>query len=123
MIKYIFITIFFINILLPHSNQDTEISRLKTKISKLEERVQYLESLILKNSDRKEISSEKWKNKSNWRKLKVDMSMDRVEMLLGIPVNVEGGNRTRWEYDNNKGWESYVIFQYGKLRSWKEPTE
>ena len=115
------IILFFISVLLPHSSQDTEIIRLKTKISSLEERVQYLESLISKKSDKKLIYSQKWKNKSLWRKLRTGMSMDEVEILLGIPLNVRGGDMTTWNYDKKSSHESYVSFYMGSLDRWVEP--
>ena len=63
-------SLLFISFLFSHSRQEDEIYRLKIKISILEEKVQYLESLISKNSNVKGTYSKDWKNESNWRKLK-----------------------------------------------------
>ena len=67
---FLFINLFFISFLFSYSNQEDEIFRLKIKVSILEEKVQYLESLISKNSNEKEVYSKDWKNDTKWRKLK-----------------------------------------------------
>ena len=68
-ISTLLITISLVSFIFPHSEQDNEITRLKTKVSKLEKRIQYLESLIsddlnkYENSIKREIFTEKWKDK------------------------------------------------------------
>ena len=53
-------SLLFISFLFSHSRQEDEIYRLKIKISILEEKVQYLESLISKNSNVKGTYSKDW---------------------------------------------------------------
>ena len=116
-ISTLLITISLVSFIFPHSEQNNEITRLKTKITRLENRIQYLESLISDNSNKKEVFTEKWKNKSNWRKLKRGMSFQEVREIFGEPRKIEGGYFTYWYYGSNK-----IKFSDGDLDKWTEPN-
>lgn len=102
------------------ADQSNDIKRLETRIAELEKRVTKLESL-LQTSDKSEINySEKWKNRSLWRKLKIGMTKYQVETILGEPRKINGGSITTWKYSKDS-WHSYVQFYEGKLDTWTEP--
>ena len=102
------------------ADQSSDIRKLEARIVELEKRVAKLEAL-LETSSKNEIKySEKWKNRSLWRKLKVSMSKSQVEALLGEPRKIDGGSITTWNY-SKQSWHSYVRFYEGKLDTWTEP--
>ena len=97
-----------------------EISKLKERITVLEKKVNTLEKMIGKSPSKNLQYSEKWKNRTFWRKLKMGMSMNEVESLLGTPKKVSGGSFTKWEYAN-ESFHSYTMFYNGSLDRWVEP--
>ena len=97
-----------------------EISKLKERISVLEKKVNTLEKMIGKSPSKNLQYSEKWKNRTFWRKLKMGMSMNEVESLLGTPIKVSGGSFTSWYYTEVK-YSSFVIFYNGSVDRWEEP--
>ena len=118
---YLFITLVVLltSFSFSQSNQQSEIDILKTKVSDLEKRLEKLEN---NNSNSKNIKfSVKWKNISNWRRLKTNMSFDEVENLLGVPLKVDGGEWTYWYY-SKKSYEGRVSFYNNEVHSWDEPT-
>jgi outer membrane protein assembly factor BamE (lipoprotein component of BamABCDE complex) len=100
--------------------QQLVINELEKRISDLEIRVAALEKMISSPKVQNIEVKEKWKNRSLWRQLKLKMSMDEVESLLGIPKKIDGGAFTRWDY-SSETWHSYVMFYKGELDSWTEP--
>ena len=119
--KFILISLLSINFLFSHSNQETQIKKLETKITELEQRIKYLETLIVNKSNKELITSGSWKNKKNWRKLELGMSMDNVENILGEPHKVDGGSITTWYYNKSDRYHSHVKFYKGRLDRWTEP--
>lgn len=122
-----FIHIRLITVLLCHLffsslafSQQATIDRLERRVADLENRVLVLEKKLSSPTSNTIRPSEKWKDRSLWRRLQVDMSMDQVELLLGIPNNISGGNVTYW-YFSSQTWHSYVTFYKGRVDSWKEP--
>jgi uncharacterized protein YhaN len=101
-------------------SQQATIDRLERRIAELEKRVARLEEKLATPTSSAISVSEKWKDRSLWRRLQTDMSMEQVESLLGVPKNVSGGNFTYWYY-SSESWHSYVSFYKGRLSSWKEP--
>jgi outer membrane protein assembly factor BamE (lipoprotein component of BamABCDE complex) len=102
------------------SQQET-IERLERRVADLEKRVATLEQKLSSSQSTNIQYSEKWKNRSNWRKLQRGMTMEQVESLLGTPLKIDGGYLTYWYYSSQK-WHSYVVFESGKLDSWTEPN-
>ncbi len=106
-----------------------KFSDLEQTITQLQNQVKELHSS--QKSNRQDTSnstiqySEKWKNLSNWRELKKNMSSGQVVRILGQPIKVDAikGFRTYWIYSQN-GYgsrESFVSFKDGKLIGWIEP--
>jgi hypothetical protein len=100
-----------------------EITRLRLKVAELEHKVQKLESMP---RDREDSSTEwnkpdhGWQNKKNWRLLKLGMTEDQVEKILGNPVKHIQGVRTLWYYPSI--YCGYVSFdENGRLAGWNEP--
>jgi outer membrane protein assembly factor BamE (lipoprotein component of BamABCDE complex) len=101
-------------------SQQTTIDRLERRIADLEKRVAILEAKLQSPTPNANPYSEKWKDRTLWRRLQTDMSMDQVESLLGIPRKVSGGDVTFWYY-SSESWHSYVSFYKGRVHGWKEP--
>lgn len=96
--------------------------KLEAKIIELEKRVAKLEAL-LETSSKSEIKySEKWKNRSLWRKLKIGMSKYQVENLLGEPRKIDGGSvLTFWYYAKSGSHSSVSFDDDGRVFGWTEP--
>jgi len=117
--------LFFVIIFLSSSSifsQQLINDELEKRISELEKRVAILEKMISspKINVQKIELTDKWKDRSLWRQLKMNMSMDEVEALLGIPKKIDGGAVTTWYY-SSESWHSYVKFYQGQLDGWTEP--
>jgi hypothetical protein len=138
MIKYIkiFILLFSISFLFSQSNQQREVDKLtlivsqkreivklKAKVSELEKKIEKLENNNSSSSSTNIKFSDKWKNISNWRKLRKNMSMNSVENLLGAPQRVDArGMISYWYYDENNKTKSRVIFDHdNRVYGWAEP--
>ena len=66
------------------------------------------------------LTSAKWRDVQNWRRLRRGMTMDEVRALLGEPERVQalGGVITHWYWDSGAD----VSFDASdKLESWSEP--
>ncbi len=102
-------------------SQQSTIDKLERRVAALERRVASLEEKMSSTPSQTIQYSEKWKDRSLWRKLRNDMSMEQVESLLGIPKKISGsGNFTHWYY-STETWKSYVSFYKGLVDGWKEP--
>ncbi len=104
------------------ADQSSEIKKLETRIVELEKRVAKLEAL-LETSSKSEINySDKWKNKAQWRKLKIGVTMDQVRQLLGEPpkVNVRSFSIT-WYYPSASGGNVKFDTSTRKVDGWSEP--
>ena len=100
-----------LSVLSSNSNsKDKELSESKVEIRRLREEISVL------SSNNRKSSNLKWENISNWRKLKLGISMDKVKKILGEPEKVRGGTFTYWEYPHGE-----VRFYYEKLDEWNEP--
>ena len=103
------------------ADQSSEIKKLEARIVELEKRVTKLEAL-LETSSKSEIKySEKWKNRSLWRKLKIGMSKYQVEILLGEPRRIDGGSVLTYWYYAEYGTHSEVHFSDNGVFGWTEP--
>ncbi len=103
--------------------QDGEIQKLSQRISKLEERVMELETLLTVCKDPEFnafVSTKGCYDIKNWRILKTGMTAEQVQAILGQPVKIIEGVRTLWYYPNI--YCGYVSFDpEGHLTVWKEP--
>ena len=110
-------------IVVPGWTQESEISRLRARISDLENRVQQLELLIKRDESANsslvnENVSPPSRNRANWRRLKVGMTEDEVRRILGEPVRVKNyGYSLDWYYPDGGS----VIFRNDRLAQWFEP--
>ena len=103
------------------SDQSSEIKKFEARIVELEKRVAKLEAL-LENSKISEIEfSEKWKDRSLWRKLKVGMTKHQVEILLGEPRRIKGGSTLTFWYYSEDGTQSNIRFDDNGVYGWSEP--
>ena len=113
--------VFFFTISL-FADQSSEIEKLETRIVELEKRVAKLEAL-LETSSKKEIKySDKWKNRAQWRKLRIGMTMDQVRQILGEPpkVNVRSYSII-WYYPSALGGNVDFNTSTRKVDGWSEP--
>ena len=99
------------------------IDLLERTTTDLERRVRELEALIRSEPSR-DLSvpaSPKWQDLQNWRRLRLQMTMDEVRALLGEPERVDANQfRTGWYWDHpfaNASFDS----RSGKLESLSEP--
>jgi len=104
------------------SDQSSDIKKLEARIIELEKRVEKLEALI-ENSGKSKIEvTDKWKNRSLWRQLKVGMTKSQVRYLLGEPRKIDGGSILTYWYYSKQGWHSEVTFDdNGRIYGWTEP--
>ena len=105
-----------------YANEDENL-RLKQKISELENRIEYLETLLKvytgpsTTPDNPEYG---WENTKNWRKLESGMTQSQVLTILGDPIKSIKGVRTLWYYPSI--YRGYVSFdENGHLIGWMEP--
>ena len=96
-------------------------SELENKISKLENKISKLENRLPKKIDRLTYS-EKWLNKSNWRKLRNGMSERDVVNLLGEPNSRNQPIMIEYYYSNSRYSGSVKISDYSGVIGWKEPN-
>jgi hypothetical protein len=97
------------------------IDQLEKENQEIKLRLSKLESLLSNPGNAHELvtSSEGWKSVVNWRKLTVDMSASDVQIILGAPIRVDGGNVASWYYQNGGS----VSFFHGKVHQWEEPQQ
>lgn len=95
------------------------VEQLEKMNADLERRVRELEAAIksVPVQSRANPATTRWKEIANWRRLREEMNMDEVRVLLGEPERVEGGGITFWRWADGQ-----VTFVSGKVSNWKEPT-
>jgi len=104
----------------PAQAQQLRVEALEERIAQLELRVAALEMKLIQPEARSIQASEKWKNRSLWRRLQDGMSRDEVESLLGEPRRIDGGYLTCWYYSPQE-YHSIVNLREGKVTGWTEP--
>lgn len=106
---------------------DSLVSRivvLERTTTDLERRVRELEALTTGEPlrERSVLTSRKWRELQNWRRLRRGMTMDEVRTLLGEPEKVDayGAAVTIWRWESV---DATVRFNgsSGTLDSWSEP--
>lgn len=114
------------------------LQKLENQNKKVDKRISDLESYLIGRLKKLEKStattnskktynnvsgSEKYKYKSNWRKLSKGMSQSRVRQILGEPEKIRGGAYTYWSYKD--GSLSFYVCgsdcHLDGLDSWTEP--
>jgi hypothetical protein len=105
------------------SAENNEIDALKQKITRLENRIKDLESLLkIYNLPAEQDIDKKYGclNKKTWRSLKKGMTEDEVRKILGEPVKTVEGFRTIWYYPSF--YSGIVSFdEKGNLIGWNAP--
>ena len=102
--------------------QDSDrIVQLEKEIQELKLRLSKIESLLSKPTKIQEplASGEGWKSVVNWRKISTDMSASDVQIILGEPQRLDGGDIARWYYHNG----GVITFMQGKVYGWQEPRQ
>lgn len=90
-------------------NADAKVKELEQKLAQLEQRIAKLEGIILqlqKNQAKPAgPTSDRWKDKANWRLLKKGMTKSEVEQILGTPPKIVPNNYYGdiWYYPDSKG--------------------
>ena len=100
------------------------IDLLERTTTDLERRVRELEALIRSEPSRglSVPTSPKWRDVQNWRRLRLQMTMDEVRALLGEPDRVDAsGMFTFWYWDEPLGGDVTFDSRSGKLNRWSEP--
>jgi hypothetical protein len=114
-----------ISLITPSSGiaQDDEITKLRQKITELENRIKDMEATLAKYQEQEKILDESvygWQNRKNWRKLETGMSTEKVLSILGEPIKTVDGVKTLWYYPDI--YRGYVSFDdKGHLTEWHEP--
>ena len=115
----------FVIILLSSSlfgDQSAEIKKLEARVLELEKRVEKLEALLEHSGTSKIEVTDKWKNRSLWRQLKVGMTESQVKSLLGEPRKINGGRILTYWYYSKQTWHSTISFDdSGRIYGWTEP--
>ena len=104
-----------------YAQDSDQIGQLEKEIQELKLRLSKIESLLSKPSKVQELvpSGEGWKSVANWRKLSTDMSASDVQIILGEPHRLDGGDIARWYYQNG----GVITFMQGKVYGWQEPRQ
>ena len=100
------------------------IDLLERTTTDLERRVRELEALIRREPSRDlpVTASPKWRDVQNWRRLRLQMTMDEVRALLGEPERVDAsGAFTHWYWASPSGAHVYFDSSSGGLEGWSEP--
>ena len=107
----------------PLCADEDENLKLRQKISELENRIEYLETLLKIYTGPSTTPNDPeygWENTKNWRKLELGMTQAQVLSILGDPVKPIQGVRTLWYYPSI--YRGYVSFdENGNLIGWMEP--
>jgi len=101
---------------------EKEVKELKLRVSKLEALLNKSDATVSKPDATKDIvtSGEGLKSLSSWKKLSSGMNHENVRKILGEPSQTRGGDRLEtWNYPNS----GYVMFKYGKVFRWTEPSQ
>jgi len=103
--------------------QDEEITKLRQKITELENRIKDMEAILTKYQEQEKYqdeSSNGSQNRKNWRKLEIGMSSEEVRSILGEPIKTIDGVKKLWYYPDI--YRGYVSFDNkGRLTGWHEP--
>ena len=103
--------------------QDDEITKLRQKVTELENRIKEMEIMLAKYQEQEKVLLESglgWQNRKNWRKLETGMTSDQVLSILGEPIKTITGVKTLWYYPDV--YRGYVSFDdKGRLTGWNEP--
>ena len=107
------------------AQQSSEMRVLDRRITELELRVAELERIILESQtefDSPIRFSDKWKDKSNWRKLRLGMTKSQIREILGEPlkINANAVLGDTWYYPDVLGGDIRFSTN-GKVKSWSEP--
>jgi hypothetical protein len=104
-------------------SQNTEIIKLRQKITELENRIKNMEAVLIKYQEQEkslEDSGYGGQNKKNWRKLKTGMSVEEVRSILGEPAKTIDGVKKLWYYPD--AYRGYVSFdEKDHVTGWQEP--
>jgi hypothetical protein len=126
--KNVFLTLILLLVSFsPAQADEKRIQRLEILVEDLNRRLAVLEtSLIDKSgsasttSNPNTTSSEGFKDRNNWRKLRTGMTPNEVERILGVAPKVDGGSISTWYY-SSVGYHSYVVFFNNVVQRWTEP--
>lgn len=99
------------------------IDLLERRTIDLERRVRELEALITIEPSRSRpvAASPRSQDVQNWRRLRLNMTMDQVRVLLGEPERVNVGSWTFWYWDSLGGANIRFDNRSGKVDAWSEP--
>ena len=103
---------------------DDRVARLEKRIAQLELRVAKLEALLSKaeTAQAPQVRTGNYRNKANWRRLKLDMTKTQVKEILGDPPyrRVFPPGFDYWYYPDVIG--PHVVFDtFGRVSGWEEP--
>lgn len=105
--------------------QESSTSSLARRVEQLEQanadldrRIRELETLLkaAPTTGQPTTTAVKWRDISNWRRLKIGMKTDEVRVILGEPEHIEAGIFLVWSWPSCE-----VTFRDGKLNGWTEP--
>ncbi|NTU93978.1 MAG: hypothetical protein HGA56_08195 [Chlorobiaceae bacterium] len=112
----------FVAVAFTANAQDADrTERLEKEVQEIKLRLSKLESLLSNTSKANErvTSGEGWKSVMNWRRLTTNMDYRDVQIMLGEPYRVDGGEIATWYYQNS----GEVTFMQGKVFQWREPRQ
>ena len=111
-----------------YAADNDRIDELEKQVQELRHRVSKLEALLNKSDATPSkpdatkdgvTSGDDLKLLSIWKKLSPGMSHEDVRKLLGEPSKTRGADSFEtWNYPNS----GYVMFKYGRVFSWNEPS-
>jgi outer membrane protein assembly factor BamE (lipoprotein component of BamABCDE complex) len=94
------------------------VQNLQLRIAALEARPAQADAVTRKTS----INPGNSRDINNWRQLRMGMSENDVECLLGSPGKVTAEMMfTNWYYNNSSGGEVNFFGEPGKVNGWREP--
>lgn len=102
---------------------EKRVENLETQVSELRSQVRLLTSRTEQSSSYNQPAKQPAKEKQNWRRLYVGMSMSEVRNIFGEPDKVsQGPSLTFWYYKTDSYLSGEIDFdQNGRVTSWSEP--
>lgn len=120
--KHLALVASVVTLLLSHTTlaQTTEeqLHQLADQVQKLEQRIQALEAQRSQNTV---AATQQVEASTPWQRLKIGMSYEQVEKVIGKPVEVQKGLAEYWYYSDKRREGPHLKFLFSKLDSWKAP--
>lgn len=98
--------------------QGDRLARLDARVATLERQVRALEARVDTDTLAAPYANAKWVQPANWERLRIGMTRQQVQDLLGPPM-VNNGERWDWAIQGYGGAD--VVFSGNVIQTWQAP--